>query len=322
MKMKQSLLMFLLAMVAVLLVACGSDDKKNEDASSGDAKPEEKTEVVVNHEYGETKVAVNPKKVVVFDYGSLDTIDALGVGDAVAALPRQGVPSYLSQYDTDDYINAGGLKEPDFEAINEVQPDLIIISSRQADSYDQFAEIAPTIYMAVDTKDYMNSFEKNVNTLAQIFDKEDVAKEKLEAIETSIEEVKGKTTDDKKGLIVLSNAGELSAYGVGSRFGIIHDVLGVVPVDEGIKVSTHGDTITSEYILEKNPDYLFVVDRDAVVGGEVAAKETVENEIVKKTNAYKDGKIVYLDPNYWYLSGGGIESVSEMIKSISEGIAQ
>ncbi|MDQ0494952.1 hypothetical protein [Paenibacillus brasilensis] len=26
--------------------------------------------------------------------------------------------------------------------------------------------------------------------------------------------------------------------------------------------------------------------------------------------------IVYLDPNYWYLSGNGLESVSEMIKEI------
>jgi len=35
-----------------------------------------------------------------------------------------------------------------------------------------------------------------------------------------------------------------------------------------------------------------------------------------KTNAYKNGKIFYLDPDYWYLSGGGLLSMKEMIKEI------
>ncbi|MEW8986910.1 MAG: ABC transporter substrate-binding protein, partial [Bacillus sp. (in: firmicutes)] len=65
-------------------------------------------------------------------------------------------------------------------------------------------------------------------------------------------------------------------------------------VDENLEVSQHGQSITFEYILEKNPDVIFVIDRSAAVGGEVGAKETIENELVKKTNAYKNGKIIYL----------------------------
>ncbi len=36
------------------------------------------------------------------------------------------------------YENLGGLKEPDFEAINALNPELIIISGRQSDMYDKF----------------------------------------------------------------------------------------------------------------------------------------------------------------------------------------
>ncbi|GJM75014.1 hypothetical protein HMSSN036_72300 [Paenibacillus macerans] len=57
----------------------------------------------------------------------------------------------------------------------------------------------------------------------------------------------------------------MSAYGPGSRFGLIHDVFGVPAVDDTIEASTHGQSISFEYVAEKNPDYLFVVDRDAVV---------------------------------------------------------
>ena len=68
----------------------------------------------------------------------------------MAGLPRANVPGYLSKYDDDKYVNLGSLKEPDFEAIHAMKPDVIFISTRQADLYDQFAEIAPTIYIGLD----------------------------------------------------------------------------------------------------------------------------------------------------------------------------
>lgn len=43
-----------------------------------------------------------------------------------------------------------------------------------------------------------------------------------------------------------------------------------------------------------NPDYIFVIDRSATVGGSVTAKEIFDNEIVKETDDYKNGRIVYL----------------------------
>ncbi|MNE89645.1 putative ABC transporter solute-binding protein YclQ precursor [compost metagenome] len=100
-------------------------------------------------------------------------------------------------------------------------------------------------------------------------------------------------------------------------------MFGVIPVDDTIEASTHGQSISFEYVAEKNPDYLFVVDRDAVVTeGEQAepASKLVENDLVKKTNAYKDGKIIYLDPSYWYLAGGGLLSLPEMLNEVQEGI--
>ncbi|WP_207902933.1 hypothetical protein [Scopulibacillus darangshiensis] len=66
----------------------------------------------------------------------------------------------------------------------------------------------------------------------------------------------------------------MSAYGLGSRFGMIDDVLGVAPV---------------------------VIDRDAAIGKGASAKKVIENALDKKTNAYKNEHIVYLNPEYWYL---------------------
>ena len=85
----------------------------------------------VTHELGETTVTKNPKTVVVFDMGTLDTLDQLGI--EVAAVPHDGLPSYLSKYESTT-ANAGGLKEPDFEAISELAPDLILISDSSSRS--------------------------------------------------------------------------------------------------------------------------------------------------------------------------------------------
>ncbi|RJS60368.1 siderophore ABC transporter substrate-binding protein [Bacillus sp. PK3_68] len=315
---KLSLLM-ITAMLVAIMAACGSNEDKEKSSSSEPKKETE--EVTVKHELGETKVKKNPEKVVVFDFGSLDTLDKLGV--EVTGLPKENIPKYLSKYEEDKYENVGSLKEPDFEKVNELSPDLIIISGRQAELYDQFAEIAPTIYLAVDPADFMNSFKKNATTLGEVFDKEEEVKTELTKVEDEISKLKEQASKDKKNaLVVLANDGKVSAYGPGSRFGIIHDVFGVTPVDKNIEVSTHGQSISFEYIVEKNPDYLFVVDRGAVVaeGGGSSAKQVIENDLVKNTKAYKDGHIVYLDPGYWYLSGGGLESVSAMVKEVQSAL--
>lgn len=326
--------------LVVLLAACGSNQggstagngggaaESTGEASTNTAEPAtaasaESEELTIKHQLGEVKVKKNPGNVVVFDYGVLETLDKLGV--EVAAVPQGNLPAHLKKYEDVKYTNAGTLFEPDFEKLNALEPGVIFISGRSSEAYEELNKIAPTIFMGVDTKNYLESFTENVKTLGQIFGKEAEAEQELAAISDSIQAVKETAAaSGKKGLVILTTGGKVSAYGPGSRFGLIHDVFGVPAVDDTIETSTHGQSISFEYVAEKNPDYLFVVDRDAVVTEEgkqaEPAAKLVENDLVKKTNAYKNGKIIYLDASYWYLSGGGLLSVPEMLKEIHEGI--
>src|SRR5699024_4096613 len=85
----------------------------------------------------------------------------------------------------------------------------------------------------------------------------------------------------KYGLIVLANDDKISAYGPESRFGLIHDVFGIPAVDEGIEVSTHGQNVTFEYVVEQNPDLLYVIDRSAAIGEGSAAEQVVVNDLME-----------------------------------------
>lgn len=324
--MKKFTIAIMMFALMALLVACGGEkeaDKEVEKDTSADTPVETPAEEVesdvvsVTHELDNDAVEVkkNPEKVVVFDFGTLDTLDELGVD--IVGLPQTNVPGYLSKYDDEKYVNVGSLKEPDFEAIHALQPDLIIISGRQSELYEEFKEIGPTIFVGIDTANYMTSFQKNLETMGEIFGKEDQVASELAEIDDQIAAINEKATAvDAKSLIILGSEGKVSAYGPSSRFGIIHDVFGFKAADEKIESSTHGQNITFEYILETNPDILFVVDRDAAIGTESTVKASVENDLVKKTEAFKNDKIVYLNGEYWYLSGGGLLSMKEMIKEV------
>jgi len=317
MKKLMSILVVLLLSVAVAACAGGNDNTSNNDSSGTEGE-----KITVKHQLGETPVKKNPQKVVVFDFGTLDTLDKLGVN--VTGVPQAStVPSYLSKFAGEPYVNVGSLQEPDFETIFGLKPDLIIISGRQSAMYEDLTEIAPTIFMGVDNANYMESFQSNVKTLGEIFGKEEAAEAELTKVADSVTALHDKmSTSEENGLIILVTGGKISAYGPGSRFGIIHDEFGVKPVDDTIVAETHGMSISYEYIVEKNPDYLFVVDRDAVVGDAAAtsAASVLDNELIRGTKAYKNDNIIYLDPQYWYLSGGGIVSVSEMLQAIEAGV--
>mgnify|MGYP000855645365 FL=1 len=273
--------------------------------------------IKITHKLGETEVTKNPSRVIVFDYGIADALNTLDV--EIIGLPKSSLPSLLSKYEDGKYENVGSLKEPDMEKVYELKPDLIIMSGRLESYYEELNKIAPTIYLGVDNTDYLGSFKKNMETLGQIFGKEKEVKAQVAKVEEAISKVNEKA-EGVNALIALANDNAFSVYGEGSRFGIIHKEFGIEAVDKTIESSTHGQKASFEYVVEKNPDYLFVIDRAAVTGGNTSAKEMFDNEIIKKTDAYKNGNIVYLDADVWYTISGGIESTQKMVEEVLEAL--
>ncbi len=295
----------------------GSQNQQTQQEQSA-----EQTTVQITDANGEkAELKKNPKRVVVFDYGVADILKNLGV-DAVVGLPKNGkMPEILSNYSDDKYTNVGSLKETDFEAVESLNPDLIIIGGRQAEDIDSFKEIAPTVNLAVDGQDYMNSFKTVVTDLGNLFDKQDEAKKAIDEIEAKIEKVN--KTVKEKGLtasVVMANEGNISAFSAKSRYGLIYNGLGFAEVDKNIDDSTHGQQVSFEYFLENKADYVFVVDRGAITGKGDSASKLFDNEVMNKTEVAKNGNIVYLNSVIWYTMTGGIESTNQMIDEIADAI--
>lgn len=291
--------------------SCKTD--KNIEATTGET-------ISVTHALGTAEIVQNPQRVVVLDFAVVETLDELGI--KIIGMPKENIPDYLQKYRADSSItNLGTLKEIDYEKLNELNPDVIFMSGRLQSVYPELNKIAPTVYTEIDYTDYMNSIEENFEIIGEVFGRKDATDNALNTIKEKIAAVHKQMNDsDQKALVVLHNNGRFSAYGKGSRFGMIHDVLGVKEAVENLEVTRHGQAVSNEFIQEVNPDYLYIIDRTAVVDREETNKEAIENRLIQQTNAYKNGKIIYLDAEIWYLSGGGITSINKMIDEIASNL--
>lgn len=263
----------------------------------------------IKHAQGQTQVQKSPKTVAVLDWSTLDTMAVLGV--QAQGIPNSNIlPPMLSQYDDARFVRVGTLFEPDYEALKNLAPDLIILGRRAGGHYDEVAKYGPTLDLTPNPQDLLGSVVRNTEILGQIFDREQQAAELTAKLQASVKQLQTLSATQGKGLTLLTSGGKMSAFGIGTRFGMIHDVFGVKPAVTDLKVGRHGQAVSYEFLLEANPSWLFVMDRDAAIGREgVAAQGMMDNELVQATEAGAKGQIVYLEPVSWYLldnSGLGV----------------
>ncbi|EJF83268.1 siderophore ABC transporter substrate-binding protein [Candidatus Bartonella washoeensis] len=273
--------------------------------------------VTINHVSGTTTVSTSPRKVIVFDLASLDNMNRLGI-EAVVGVPEGKKPMYLQQFDDAKYEKIGTLFEPNYEKIAALQPDLIIISSRTQAKYEDLSKIAPTIDLTVGNENSFKDIERNVSILGKIFGKEKEAEEQIAKLKENLAEVRKNTQGKGTGLILMTSGGKISALGPHSRFDIFHSTFGIAPATDKLTVQKHGQLISPEFILETNPDWLLVIDRDAAIGREgQSAAQLLDNELVQRTKAGKQNQIIYLDSWSWYRASGGLTGLNETAQQLN-----
>ena len=312
----------ILALMASL-TACGTTEKKEESANSTkENKPKTVTVTSLNAEKAETEVEVpyDPERVAVLDMASLDILDSLGLGGRVVGSADTSI-DYLQDYVGGEVANLGTIKEADMEAVMSCEPDVIFIGGRLASVYDELSKIAPVVYLATDVEiGVAESVEKNAETIASMFGKEEKVAELMEDFDARIEKL-ASVAEGQSAIIGMATSGGFNVLGNDGRCSLIGKEIGFenVGVDANIDTSTHGNEASFEFVVEKNPQYMFVLDRDAAIQREGAqlAKDIVENELVKGTKAYQDGNIVYLaNPSVWYTAEGGIQALDVMLSDL------
>lgn len=341
--MKKKISLILAAAMMMALTACSSNTSNNEttaqqvtasqqETTQAETKEPETaaaaetpTEITItalngSRESVQLTVPYDPQRIAILDMASLDILDALGLGSRVVGSASTSL-SYLQSYINDDVANLGTIKEADLEAVMGCEPDVIFIGGRLSSSYDALSEIAPVVYLAADTElGVVESTRLNAMTIASIFGLESKVEGLMAEFDSRIEALSA-AAKDQTAIVGMSTSGSFNVLGNSGRCSIIGVEIGFenIGVDANIDTSTHGNEASFEFIVQKDPDYIFVMDRDAAIGtdGAQLAQEIMENELVKGTRAYQSGNVIYLaNPAVWYTAEGGITALDVMLSDL------
>ncbi|MBI0114383.1 MULTISPECIES: ABC transporter substrate-binding protein [unclassified Gilliamella] len=298
---KKKLLLSSLAALMLGLTGCQSSITVN---------PDNKQSVVVPK---------SPNKVVVMNYGALDTLDALGKGSIVTATPLSVLPAYLQQYKNTTITDTGNMKEPNIDAIKQAKPQLIIIDGRQARHTEEFTKIAPVINLSVDAKNYLESTKNHINVLASITGTEKTANNLIQSLDAKISNAQlVAQASNKKAIVAIHNDGKMILINASSSAALIHDVLKVkravplAPQPTNAIGKPKPTFIDNNYISKVKPDIIYVVDRSKAIGQSAMKNDFFNTKVLAKSKT----EVIYLTPDLWYLSGGGAESLDRQIDEV------
>lgn len=339
--MKRFLSLVLALAMSMALAACSGGDAgstandttsantSQQGTSESGAQSGTPTEVTITSlngsgEKADLTVPYDPQRIAILDMASLDILDALGVGDRVVGTADTSL-EYLQDYISDEIENLGTIKEADLEAVMACEPDVIFIGGRLASSYDALSEIAPVVYLSTDTElGVVESVRQNATTIASLFGLEAQVDELMAGFDSRIQAL-AENAAGHTAIVGLVTSGSFNVLGNDGRCSMIGREIGYenIGVDAEIDTSTHGNEASFEFIVEKDPDYIFVLDRDAAIQTEGAqlAQEIMENELVMGTRAYQDEHIVYLaHPAVWYTAEGGITALDLMLQDLESAL--
>lgn len=320
--MKKILTILLTLIFSILLVSCNIEGGEN---------PLEKTTIShyvttngVRNTLVEEEVYVNPKVVAVFDLSVIDIFDYIGLEKfqiEKLSLVKGSLPSYLSHFNQSQYTNSGTLFDIDFEVLNVLLPDLIIIGGRSATHYDELKLRYPnsTILDTSNTNFTFERFEMVLNNLSLVFpnvseDLETALEDTLNIIPAIVD-----ITKDYSAAILMVNGDEYSVYGNGSRFTAIYDDFLFEVSDPNLQTeNTHGQIIDSEYFNNVRPDIIFFIDRGVATGSaDPGVAQAMQNPYILATPAGQNNHLYQLDADSWYILPGGLTSTNKMIDDIN-----
>ena len=282
-------------MTAMMFVGCASNNTTNED------KTTENT-VTVTDVRGEVEIPANPKRIVDLS-GNSDILSILGykvVGTANSdAYDYTKFPSYLEETLSGAKILGYSMQDTmDVEAVMNLNPDLIVISTVQEKMYDALSEIAPTVMIQLEALNW----KEDVRALGKVFGKEDVANEWIANYEAKAKEagdkIKAKYGDNTTYLSFLASGGQFFVFD-GAGFGdVLYKDMGLAK-PEGMPEQTDISlpVVTYEGLAAIKADYIFAIATDE----DLAQLEA--NSIWNNLPAVKNGNVVILESSPYFNQG-------------------
>lgn len=332
----------IMAAAVLMMTACSSPSS----TTTGTTETAETTAAVTSKEdltveindiHGPVTVPVNPQKVISLDNRTYETLSDWGI--ELVAAPK-GVMPADSPYVTDESVlDIGNHREPNLEIIAAADPDLVIIGQRFASYYEEIKKLVPNaavIDLNFDVSEeadkpgenLVSGLKDSTVALGKIFNKNKEAEQLTADFDQAIEAVKSayNGTDTIMSVVVSGGNIGFSAPHSGRVWGPMYEVFGWIPALEiDNTTSDHqGDDISVEAIAQSNPDWIFVLDRDAAVSSvtdAVPAQDVIDQSpALQNVTAVSEGHIVYAPADTY--TNESIQTYLELFGDIAKALAE
>lgn len=308
--------MLLALLCSVALAACG---QSSTDTSFGDSGP---TRTITNADKSTADVPVDPQRVVTLSEPATDAAFALGFTPVglIAGRGQDGVANYLKDQAGDIPV-VGTVSQLNYEAIGNLQPDLIITDgtavNNRPDVLEILRQIAPVAFTGYAGGDWRYNFTHIADALNMAEEGEEV----LAAYDARAEELKQRLANEGLDQYTYS----IVRWQVGAPALILKELpagraledVGLPrPANQDREGQGHSDPVSLENLADIDADYMFlgtlggssvsnpnaggVADLDSA---KEAVEEAAETPGFTDLTAYKEGHVIPVDGSVWTTTG-------------------
>ncbi|MCR6524519.1 ABC transporter substrate-binding protein [Lysinibacillus sp. JK80] len=330
---KKFLFISFIALFMLILAACGEKKAVEEESSTDTPKEEEVTQTKEEStnengtrtiEYlGESyEVPEKVERIVVT--GAMEAMEDMVVLDVhpVGAIAIGGKFPEIYASVTDKAESIGEKIKPNFEKILELNPDVILGSTKFPEEVQSKLEkIAPTILVS----HISTNWESNLNLLAELTGKQADAEKILSTYKADIEAAKSTLTEklqDQKVAAIRIRGGQAYVYPKEVFLNaVLYGELGLAVPNEVAKAKSQ-EAISVEQLADMNPDYLFVqFSTDENADAPNALEDFKKNPIIQNITAFKNDQVFVnvLDP---LMEGGPAYSRIKFLEAIQQNLVK
>ncbi|EPX0539024.1 iron-siderophore ABC transporter substrate-binding protein [Vibrio parahaemolyticus] len=151
-------------------------------------------DITVHDAYGAVAFEQVPQRVVVLNWDILEQVLALDI-EPIAAPNLPGYRQWVvNPYAPESIEDIGTRAEPNLEKIASLKPDVILAASPQQDLIPLLRQIAPVVYLPNFSQNEAaaQTAIKHFRTLAVLFDKQELAEQKLAKLNNSFKQLRDK----------------------------------------------------------------------------------------------------------------------------------